>query len=256
MDMDGTVCGADHVLSPYTVEILNQLAPVGIAGVIVTGRNEKVAVATARQAGLTAPVISCNGAIVTDPTTGERLWLKHMDREEVENALRVSRECGVSVSLWTPDAWYIEEENPATDLLTILLEQPPTIRSVDEVGATQPVVKVMIGGSSSQQLDEVADVLEARIPGMRRSMPLFYEAAPKYATKAEAMQFVLGVLGVSAESVWGFGDGENDLGWLAQMGRVLVPVNGRERVKAIADELIGHHAEDGVARYIADHVLG
>lgn len=256
MDMDGTICGADHVLSPYTVKVLSQLTPLGVAGVIVTGRNEKVAVATARQARFTAPVISCNGAIVTDSTTGERLWLKYMSLEEIENALQVSRECDVSVSVWTPDAWYIEEENSATDLLTILLEQPPTIRSVAEVGATQPVVKIMIGGATSQQLDEAADVLEARIPGMRRSMPLFYEAAPRHATKAEAMEFVLGVLGVPAESVWGFGDGENDLGWLAQVGRVLVPANGRERVKALADEVIGHHADDGVARYIAEHVLG
>jgi Cof subfamily protein (haloacid dehalogenase superfamily) len=255
MDVDGTIAGADHGLSPYTVRTLRRLRARGVAGVIVTGRAEGVALAIARELGFTAPVISCNGAVITDPVTGERLRVRQMEPEASAHAVQVARRLGCSPTLWTPDAWFADEESPTTDLLTHLLAEAPRFRTLADVIAAEKVVKVMVGGDPDH-LDRVEEALRAQVPGLARSMPQFCEVGPPDATKLEAIAFVLDALGIAIESAWGFGDSDNDVGWLGLLGRAIAPANALPGVRAIAHEVIGHHAEDSVAAYVEEQILG
>ncbi len=255
MDVDGTIAGADHQLSGRTIAVLRQLASRGIAGVIVTGRAERVALAMARSLGLSAPVISCNGAVVTDPVLGERLRVRQMAPSAVTSAVEVARRRGCSPSLWTPDAWFADETSAATDLLTHLLMEPPRFRPLEDVIATEKVVKVMVGGEP-EHLDHLDAVLRDEVPGLARSMPQFCEVGPRDATKREAISFVLDSLGVAPSEAWGFGDSDNDVGWLGLLGRAIAPANARPGVRAVAHEVIGHHADDSVAAYVEEHILG
>jgi hydroxymethylpyrimidine pyrophosphatase-like HAD family hydrolase len=53
------------------------------------------------------------------------------------------------------------------------------------------------------------------------------------------------------------GDGANDLEMIARAGLGIGMTNGDNEVKAIADRLAPHHAEDGVARILEEiFVLG
>lgn len=254
MDMDGTVAGLDHAPSAYTEEVLRKLTPLGIKGVIITGRSERSTLGTARSTGLTGPVVSANGAIVTEPATGERLWLKHIDPDAARHAAAVAVRLGTNPMIWTPDAWFIEHEDENTATLTDILEQTPQFAAPEDVIANHPVVKIMLGGDP-QLLDEVGPELEAEVPGMTRSMDQYYETAPPQATKAEALQFILERLGIGLDQVWGFADGGNDVGWLSLVrGRRLAMANARPEVKAVASEIIGHHADDGVAKYLVEHL--
>lgn len=254
MDVDGTIVGADHTLTPFTIATIRRLGQCGVAGVIVTGRAERVALALARELGVTAPLVSCNGALVTDPVTGDRLRVRQMDIDLASHAVEVAHRLGCSPTIWTPDAWYADQSSASSELLTHLLAEPPLCRPLLEVIAAEPVVKVMIGGDPDL-LDRVGAELEAEVPGLTRSMPQFCEVGSPDATKLDGIVFVLATLGVDAGSVWGFGDSDNDVGWLGLVGRAIVPANGRPQVLAVADEVIGHHTEDSVAAYLAEHVL-
>jgi Cof subfamily protein (haloacid dehalogenase superfamily) len=249
MDVDGTITGAEHVLSEHTKQALRRLSPAGIAAVVVTGRTEWSAVSIARSAGFHAPVISCNGALVTDPDTGERIWEQHVDPEHAASAIAAARACGAVTTVWTADAWYADQEGPTNDLLRLMLEREPVVRPLEEVIATEPVMKIMIGGDR-ELLDRAGPALEASAPGMMRSMDVFYETGPAHATKREAMAFLLKTLAIDPESTWGFGDSDNDTGWLSLMGRAIAPANAFAGVMAIADVVIGHHSEDSVADYL------
>lgn len=254
MDVDGTIAGADHVLSEHTQDVLRRLAPAGVAGVIITGRAERSAVEIARSVGFTAPVVSCNGALVTDPVTSKRLWMLHMDPADARQAVQTARECGCGATVWTADAWYVEARSSTSDLLTVLLGEEPRQRPLDEVIGSEPVVKVMMGGDPAL-LDAQGPVIEACIPGMVRSMNQLYEAGPAGATKREALAFVLLTLGIPPEAVWGFGDSDNDIGWLSLLGKAIAPGNAFPGVLEIADVVIGHHADDGVAEFLVETIL-
>lgn len=254
MDMDGTVAGADHMPSSFTEQVLSRLTPLGIKGVIVTGRSERSALGTSRSAGLTGPVISANGAMVTEPSTGERLWFQRFEPDAARHAVEVAGRLGANPMVWAPEQWFVEREDENTAILTDILEQEPTMLAFDEVIANNPVVKIMLGGSR-ELLDEIGPELEAEVPGMTRSMDQYYESAPPHATKAEALEFILDRLGISFDQVWGFADGGNDVGWMSLItGRRLAMANARPEVKDVASEIIGHHAEDGVAHYLVEHL--
>lgn len=254
MDMDGTVAGADHVPSAYTEQVLALLTPLGIQGVVITGRSERSALGTARTVGLSGPVIAGNGAIITEVDSGERLWFKHFTAQEAARVARISNALGTNPMAWGADGWFIEREDEHTDVLSVILDQLPVVRPFDEVFGTVPIVKFSLGGSP-ELLDEIGPQLEAELTGMTRSLPTFYESAPPNATKADALAFVLDRVKVDAAEIWGFADGGNDVGWLSMIkGRRLAMANARDEVKAIATEVIGHHAEEGVARYLVKHL--
>lgn len=254
MDVDGTLAGADHVLSARTRAVVSQLASRGVTAIIVTGRTERSALALARSLGLTAPVIASNGAIVTDPSSAERLKVQAMLPAEALGAVIGAEELGCQPILWTVDHPCGEAESPYTRLLETLLDEPVTLRSLREVIASEPVIKAMIGGSP-EQLDAVGPALEAAIPGVERSMPEFYEAAPAGASKKEALDWVLARLGIRHGDCVGIGDGGNDVAWMSSMGRAVAPANARPALLAIADEVIGHHDADGVADYLDRTIL-
>ena len=252
VDVDGTIAGADHVPSARTVAALRRLAGCGIAGVIVTGRSERSVLRLADELGFTAPQISCNGALITVPATHERIWQRSMAPADARRAVAAAHRAGATPCVWSADAWYTDEDTPGSRLLTTILEEPPVMGPLDDVIAQVAVVKVMIAGEPDT-LD--ASGLAGVIPGMERSMSWFFEAAPAGAGKKEAMEFLLDHLHVDPQAAWGFGDGGNDVGWLGLLGRVFAPENARDEVKAMADQVIGHHASDGVAEFL-ERTLG
>jgi Cof subfamily protein (haloacid dehalogenase superfamily) len=254
LDVDGTITDADHALSELTLAVLSRLRTAGVTGVIVTGRAERSAVEIARSVGFTAPVVSCNGALVTDPVTSERLWLRHMDPVVALRAVRTARKLRCDATVWTADAWYVEAPSSTSELLAVLLGEQPRLRPLEAVIAGEEVVKVMLGGDPAL-LDALGSVIEARVPGMVRSMRQLYEVAPVGATKREALVFVLQTLAIAPEAAWGFGDSGNDVGWMSLLGRAIAPANAFPGVLELADVVIGHHAEDGVAQYLVETIL-
>jgi Cof subfamily protein (haloacid dehalogenase superfamily) len=253
-DVDGTLAGDDHEVSARTMRALSRLAEVGADGVIITGRTEESALRTAREAGLVAPVVACNGAVVTDTVTGERLWLRHMEPEAAQRVVAAVRDAGAQATVWTPDRLYADEPGFGSDLQGLLNQADIHYRPLEEVTAAEPVVKIMAGGEPAL-MDAVAAQLAERAQ-MLRSMPELMEVSPPGAAKENALAFLLAHLGIDGQDCWGFGDGENDVAWLSLMGRALVPANGFPGPKAIATEIILANGEDGVAEYLERVLLG
>ncbi|MEP6296631.1 MAG: HAD hydrolase family protein, partial [Ilumatobacter sp.] len=113
-------------------------------------------------------------------------------------------------------------------------------RSVHELLATVPN---LIGGTTSSELlvsHMGADAVEI---------------GPADADKCTGLRWLCDHLGVTAADVIAIGDEWNDLTMLEWAGRGVAMGNAADRIRQIADEVIGHHAEDGVAIYL-ESLLG
>jgi Cof subfamily protein (haloacid dehalogenase superfamily) len=64
------------------------------------------------------------------------------------------------------------------------------------------------------------------------------------------------ILGISREEIMAFGDGDNDIAMLREVGFGVAMENADEEVKAVSDYVTGSNDEDGVAKAIARFVLG
>lgn len=68
--------------------------------------------------------------------------------------------------------------------------------------------------------------------------------------KAEGIVHWCQETGIDQTEIIGFGDSENDLEFLQAVGHGVAVGNASPAIKAIADEVIGHTDQDGVAKYL------
>lgn len=253
VDLDGSLAGADHRCSPLAIRVLAALEQRGTYPIIVTGRTVAAARVPWREAGLSAPTISCNGAVIEQPATGERLAEHHLPGEVIAESLRLAERAGLTLVLWTPERMYASHRDEYIELLEDVNDEEVAIGSLQQLG-NEPVVKAMLAGPS-ERLDAAATQVEGSLPSMQRSMPNFLETSAPGANKAGALLHVLELLGVPPSACLGVGDGDTDAEWLSMIGYPVAPANARRTVREVAAEIVGHHADDGVAVYL-DHTFG
>ncbi len=70
------------------------------------------------------------------------------------------------------------------------------------------------------------------------------------ARKETALEILIAMLGYQGKEVVVFGDELNDLGMFGREWHGVAVGNAREEVKTRASEVIGHHTEDSVLKYI------
>lgn len=250
LDVDGTLAGVDHRVSPRTSRVLAALQAAGVCPVIVTGRTRVAALAIAGLAGLRAPVISCNGAVVTDPISGEELYTVYLGTDRVDQVLTFAAEHGLEAVVWTSSRMFAAHASDATALIEEINGEPVDLLPLGQADPSA-VVKIMVAGSS-EVLDGLAPTVTAEIPILKRSMATFYETSSPGASKWESLRLVLERLGVLPQECMGIADGDTDLEWLGRIGVPIAVANARPRVLAVADRRIGHHADEAVADFLEE----
>jgi alkyldihydroxyacetonephosphate synthase len=250
LDVDGTLAGADHRVSSRTSRVLAALQAAGVYPVVVTGRTRVAALAIARLAGLHAPVIACNGAVVTDPTSGEDLFTAYLGTDRVAQLLTFAAQTGLEAIVWTSSRMFAEHASDATALIEEINGEPVELLPLGQVDPSA-VVKIMLAGSS-EALDALAPTISAEMPMLMRSMPTFYETSSPGAAKWESLQLVLERLDVRPKECMGIADGDTDVEWLSWIGVPIAVANARPRVLAVAERHIGHHADEAVADFLED----
>lgn len=248
LDLDGTLAGADYKVSARAAATLDVLQQSGVSPIIVTGRSEAAAIAVSTGSRLTAPVVSCNGAVVTDPGSRERLLFCTIDVETVNRIMAFAENLHLEPVLWSDTEMFAAQPSEGTRRLEVINQQPVVFRPLDTV-ARNNIVKIMLGGSP-QWLDEVQQQITAREPLLKRSLDIFYETSNPGATKWEALRLVLDHLGLTPDECMGIADGDTDVGWLTNIGVAVAVENARPAVHAIASIHIGHHADEAVAQFL------
>jgi len=250
LDLDGTLAGADHRVSDRAIRALAALEARGVRPIIVTGRTTRAAIDPARAAGLTTPVISCNGTVVTAPD-GTRLLEADLDPAVPRDLLAAAEDTGLSPTLWTADAIHVARWDRIAELQQAINGDVPQVGPLEPIAAGRGVVKGMLGGDPDR-LDACAGRLAERLPAVVRSMPEFFETINPDASKKSALAFVLDRLGIDPARTIAVGDGETDLPMFQLAGEGVAMANARDTVRAAADTVIGHHAEDGVAVFLEE----
>jgi len=249
LDVDGTIAGPDHRVSPRTLAAMAGIEELGVPVVLATGRSRSNVLDVAMAAGLRTPGASCNGAVVTDPVSGNDLRVQTMDPAEAEALRRVHEETGCAFTWWTARDIFTTTED-LRDLLTafgdpgVQVAEPPERMPGD-------VVKAMIHGTPPE-LDAVQPVIERLTPRATRSMDIFWELSDPDAHKWSGISFVFDLLDIDPAGAVGLGDGENDVVWMREIGLPVAMGNARAEARAVARAVTGHHAHEGAADFLEE----
>ena len=250
LDVDGTLAGTDHKVSPRAIAALSALERAGVAVIIVTGRTLGATRRIVAQAGLRTPFIASTGAVIEDPVTGERLREQALEPDLVRRIVEVARARGFVVTLWTPEAMYAEERDANIELLEALNDESVRLGPLAPV-LEMPVVKIIVA-AEPQRLDAAGDELREEVPELVRSLDTFLETAIEGDGKAGALRLVLDRLGIPPQACAGAGDADTDAEWLEMVGLPVAVENARPSVHAVSERVIGHHADDAVAGFLEE----
>ena len=121
----------------------------------------------------------------------------------------------------------------------------------------QPVAKLLMMDTPDRiaALYEEAKALFAGRASLTCSKAYFLECNPLKATKGNALTWCAKHFGFDMSELVAFGDSLNDVSMLAAAGTGIAMGNAREDVKAMGFPICGRNDEDGVARYIDEHIL-
>ncbi|MEM1332355.1 MAG: Cof-type HAD-IIB family hydrolase [Actinomycetota bacterium] len=262
-DLDGTLLGADGRLSVMTIDVLRRARATGITVVAATGRAPRSAMPRVGHQGVIDGLVCSNGAIVHDPVRDrvvERRTIPPEDLTATFDALDdhlPDASCCWELGDGRGGVTYDWDEafdpigSTHEDTRRQRPHRPARRHGARPAGSTD-VSKLMILHPELTGIalrDVLRPILPSRLTLGCSGVP-FVEVTAAGVDKASTVARIAARLGIGPHDVVAFGDNANDLELLAWAGLGLAVDNAVDEAKRVADDVIGHHADDSVARWI------
>lgn len=259
LDMDGTLLNSRGVVTEKTRLALRRAMEQGVQVTISTGRSFHGAAKTARELGITCPVMVYNGGMLVDPVTEEILYSKEMLPADAFLAMAEGIQRGVTLIVWSKGKLYGYPLNERTENYRNYAGNtvPLPIESVKDL-ACLGVTKVLWYGTKEEIPTFWTEMQKKPFACTRicPSQPMFLEFFHGDVSKAAALERLGAMLGISRDEMIAVGDGANDLELLAYAGLGVAMGNASDLVKEKADAVTLSNDQDGVAEVINTWIFG
>jgi HAD superfamily hydrolase (TIGR01484 family) len=116
VDLDDTLLGPDHSISPKNAEAVQHLKDAKIEVVIASGRRHGSTTTFADQLGLKGPILSYNGALVKVRGTGEVYHHVPVPSDLAIEIVTFAEENGYPLNYYLNDDLLVKEPTPWSDL--------------------------------------------------------------------------------------------------------------------------------------------
>ena len=263
-DLDGTLLDSNSRISDYTSETLQLLSKRGIAYTIATGRSLHGAQAILEGHRFELPQAYKNGVLIWNPNERRFSSSMTLTAHELENVVQACIHQGV-----TPFVFTLDEHHHGTvfhpgirsdadhELVRVLgIEGQIDIRPLDELPSDADVTHVNSIGDPGA-IEAVVDLVEdeahlVAYSGIAREGAdwRWLDIHHCDASKGGAIETLKELLGL--ERVICFGDSDNDLSMFETADESYAPSNANAAIKAAATAVIGHHDEEGIARFLRE----
>ena len=255
-DLDGTLIGRDALLGPRTLAAIARSQAAGVPVLVATGRMFRSVRPYLEQAGIGEPVVCYQGAAVVDPHTGAFLLHEPLELDLAREAVAALLEHGMSPNVYVDDQLYVAEETEYSRAYSRFQHLPVT-EVGDLLAWLDRAPTKLVAVAEPERLAEVRPGLERTFAGrlfVTTSLPHMLELGHLGASKGTGIAFVANRLGLDLGRVVAFGDGENDVELLAEVGLGIAVEGGHPRLLEVAGRTCPGPQDQGVAQVI-DAVL-
>lgn len=235
-DLDGTLLGPDKTISAANKEALTLLQERGVQIVVASGRRHQNSVRFHRELGLDTLLISCSGAMIKNPATGETVREVPLAPEMADWLVAEGIAAGYTVIYYHRDHLYAGGSDQWISLyesrVNEKVERHPDLRALHG----QAALKVVWYGEPAE-LQERRPRLEDAHCGKLSIVatdPENLEFFDPRADKATALAVVAEIYQVEAPATIAFGDGENDAPMLRWAGLGVAVDHANDVAKAAA----------------------
>jgi len=251
-DLDGTLIGRDATLRPRTLAAISRAQDAGIPVLVATGRMFRSVEPYLERARIQEPVVCYQGAAVVDPRSREFLLHEPLELGIAREAVAWLLAHDLAPNVYVDDQLYVAEETEYSRAYSSFQSLPVTAVGDLLAWLARPPTK-LVAVAEPERLAEVRVDLEEVFGGrlfITTSLPHLLELGHLGASKGSGIAFVAELLGIELGKVIAFGDGENDVELLAEVGLAVAVEGGHPRLQAIADRTCPGPHEEGVASVI------
>jgi 5-amino-6-(5-phospho-D-ribitylamino)uracil phosphatase len=263
-DLDGTLLNTEDRVSEYSINTINRLMEKGMLFTYATARSLVSASVVTQGLVLDMPVIVYNGCLVVHEKSGKVLSSIQFTREEREKAIEVIKANQVSPLVYSyiegkeSVSWNPSTENEGVQRYLSLRKGDRRLRPVED---NQLYDGEIFYYTCIGERDKLLPIYEALSQDDRYRCTLaqelyreeyWCEIMPSAATKANAIKKLKELY--NCEKVIAFGDAVNDKNMLAIADECYAVENAVPELKACATGIISCNDEDGVAKWLEEHV--
>jgi Cof subfamily protein (haloacid dehalogenase superfamily) len=260
-DIDGTLIGADGVISENDIAALRRALDRGVRVVLCTGRVPTSGTPYVERLGLDGYHIFSDGALVRNPETRHDLYRAELSLELRKEITEYAREHGLFLEFFTPTEYLVEAESK---YLVIRRFFGIEYRKVD-FDALPDDTSVIKGGLISDAATEAG--VNGFLAHFKGRLDYTYAATPAYpglrfynlvapgVSKGQALRELAAYLEIPLTEIMAIGDANNDISMLRAAGLGVAMGNAAASVKQAADYVTADVDHDGVAAAIEKFVL-
>lgn len=260
-DLDGTLLNKHQRLSEYTIETLERLKAAGIFYTVATGRTHFAAMSCIEGHNFPHWQIFKNGVEWWNPNQNEYRHRSLLSQSHITDVLSSFEDNQV-----TPFIFCLEEDgshhvyhpplnNPLSNSVADQLNNKHmNLHPLTELSHTARITNISAMGhpefigniiQASQQHTHLTAYSGG---GIYNPDAHWLDIHHSNVCKGSALKELKDEIG--AKTMLVFGDGDNDLSMFSTADEAFATENASLHVKEAATSIIGHHDEDGVARYL------
>ncbi len=263
-DLDGTLLNRSSVISGYTSETLKLLTDRGIAYTVATGRTLHGARAILDGHQFELPQAYKNGVLIWHPEKRRFSSGATLTPDELENVVRACVGAGITPFVFTlddDDRSSVYHSPLVTDIerelsRSIGIEETIRVCALDELSADATITHVNAIGASEaidavlKSVNDEPHLVAYSGIALEGEQWRWLDVHHSDASKGGAIQTMKELLGL--ERVICFGDSDNDLSMFEAADESYAPANANDRIKSAASAVIGHHDDEGIARFLRE----
>ena len=263
-DLDGTLLNQGSVISDYTSETLRLLAEKEIAYTVATGRTLHSARAILEGQGFLLPQAYKNGVMIWHPEQNRLSGGALLTVDELDHIVQSCIHQAVTPFVFTLEGdrehnvyhpplqseierRLIRNLGLDNDIDSRPLEELPedaAITHVNSIGEAESIEAVL------RSINDEPHLVGYSGTAWEGNQWRWIDIHHSDASKGGAIQLMKELLGV--ERVVCFGDSANDLSMFETADESYAPANASDMIKAAATAVIGHHDDEGVARFLRE----
>ena len=261
-DLDGTLLDSSGSISNYTRDTLAALAQRGVAYTVATGRTLHASRALLAPHGFHLPQVYKNGVMIWYPESDEYTHQNYLAHGEIEHVLQAVTAEGLAPFIFTLEPgnrhviYHAPLDNEVEAKLAMLYDKSHdvTVLPAEKLPVDAEITNISAIGSPDA-VTGISRLIRAE-PHLVAYSGAAWEGDGWYwidihhsdASKGGAIETLRRQL--HASHVVCFGDSDNDLSMFAQADESYAPDNASTHIKEAATAVIGHHDEDGIARFL------